>query len=291
MRYIGVLLTFCCCAALGQNTLQQQAQQQVMQQQQDITNQVLLQNAWNDPLLRRRYQAGQIFHYEMTGSNEGWQYSILATDTTQRDTHGRFYEQVGWSNLQSDQQQVMSSDSLAFRQTLSLYDPTEYITLPNLSRIQPFLIGPITDILTIYSDILQAYTHGLRRAGQHAYVEHGKPNSWADGHFVIVGEDAIDFNLRVLGASHKDHTLSLLVQHVPSRHNLIQMPVSWMAAPVAKSPNNWVQVQHAGDTYTAEVGRKPSTSGLPWMQKTVSSSRPRCTIHFYSQAESAATRR
>jgi hypothetical protein len=44
----------------------------------------------------------------------------------------------------------LSPASLSFRQTLSL-DPAIQPSIPNLSQVQPFLIGPITDMLTFYS--------------------------------------------------------------------------------------------------------------------------------------------
>ena len=33
----------------------------------------------------------------MTGNNDGWQYTIQATDVVKRDTNGRYYEEIGWS--------------------------------------------------------------------------------------------------------------------------------------------------------------------------------------------------
>jgi hypothetical protein len=34
----------------------------------------------------------------------------------------------------------------------------------------------------------------LLRSGDHVLVRHGKPNSWADGNYILFGQDAIDFD-------------------------------------------------------------------------------------------------
>ena len=57
-------------------------------------------------MLQRRYADGAISHYVMTGNNDGWQYTIHATDVVKRDANGRYYEEIRWSNLTSNAQQV-----------------------------------------------------------------------------------------------------------------------------------------------------------------------------------------
>jgi hypothetical protein len=37
--------------------------------------------------LQRRYTDGAVSHYLMTGNNDGWQYTIQATDVVKRDTN------------------------------------------------------------------------------------------------------------------------------------------------------------------------------------------------------------
>jgi hypothetical protein len=106
----------------------------------------------------------------MTGNNDGWQYTIEATDVVKRDMNGRYYEEIGWSDLTSNAQQALTPASLALRQTVSLDDPSSYMKVPNLATIQPLLIGPITDTLTIYSDLLLAMQSKLAHPGQIAYV-------------------------------------------------------------------------------------------------------------------------
>lgn len=120
--------------------------------------------------LQRRYTDGSVSHYLMTGNNDGWQYTIEATDVVKRDMNGRYYEEIGWSDLTSNAQQALTPASLALRQTVSLDDPSSYMKVPNLATIQPLLIGPITDTLTIYSDLLLAMQSKLAHPGQIAYV-------------------------------------------------------------------------------------------------------------------------
>ena len=44
---------------------------------------------------------------------------------------------------------TLSPSSLSFRQVLSLAPTSKYLAIPPfLSTVQPFLIGPITDMLT-----------------------------------------------------------------------------------------------------------------------------------------------
>ena len=206
--------------------------------------------------LIRAYVPGQILQYEMTGSNDGWEYQLRATDVTKKDDSGAFYEEIAWSDLHSNAPLKLSPASLAFRQTLSLDNADKYMTIPDFSKVQPFLIGPITDTLTFYSDVLLANNAGLVKAGQHEYVEHGKPNSWADGQRVLIGQDAIDFDISVLQVSQKDQTLTLLIQHVPPRHPRLEYPATWMNNPVANTRNNWEQLEHTGEKYIAQVGQE-----------------------------------
>src|SRR6185503_4045428 len=106
--------------------------------------------------LQRRYAEGTVSHYVMTGNNDGWQYTIHATDVVKRDAKGRYYEEMGWSDLSSNAKQTLTPASLALRQTVSLDDSATYMKVPNLAAVQPLLIGPITDTLTFYSDLLLA---------------------------------------------------------------------------------------------------------------------------------------
>jgi hypothetical protein len=149
-----------------------------------------LQAATGFGMLQRRYVDGAISHYVMTGNNDGWQYAIHATDVVKRDANGGYYEEIHWSNLTSNAGQVLTPASLALSQTVSLDDPVSYMKVPDLAAVQPLLIGPITDTLTLYSDLLLAMQAKLVQPGQTAYVARTSPNSWADGQHVLLGGNA-----------------------------------------------------------------------------------------------------
>ena len=207
-------------------------------------------------ILQRRYIDGVVSHYLMTGNNDGWRYTIHATDVVKRDVNGRYYEEIGWSNLTSSAQQALTAASLALRQTVSLDDPASYMKVPNLADIQPLLIGPITDTLTIYSDLLLAMRAKLVQPGQTAYVSRTTPNSWADGKRVLVGQDVVDFSLKVEAVDPVEHTETLLIQHVPPPALHIPLPAKWMQEPRSAKPNNFVQVSKQDDGFTAETGKE-----------------------------------
>jgi hypothetical protein len=142
-----------------------------------------------------------------------------------------------------------------FRQEVSL-DPNRNPAVPNLSRIDRRLIGPVTDFLTFYADLwLAAKTGQLVHPGDHFYFKRGTPNSWADGHYVLIGEDAVDFDLTLKEISRTDNTATLIVRHVPPERPEIKLPADWMRSPVADSANNWVQLQRLNENkYLAAVG-------------------------------------
>lgn len=204
--------------------------------------------------LQRRYVEGVVSAYEMTADNDGWQYRVRANIVVRRDTNGRYYEEIGWSDFTSNAEQSLNPQSLAMRQTVSLDDPSSYMTVPNLSAVQPFLIGPITDTLTFYSDLLLAIQADLARAGQTAYVPRSTPNSWADGHRVLLGQDAIDFSLKVEAVNPAEHTETLVIQHVPPPALHVQLPAKWMNAQSGQAPYNFVQISKQGDGFMAQVG-------------------------------------
>lgn len=206
--------------------------------------------------LQRRYTGGAVSHYLMPGNNDGWQYTIAATDVVKRDTNGRYYEEIGWSDLTSNAQQALTPASLALRQTVSLDDPSSYMRVPNLATVQPLLIGPITDTLTIYSDLLLAMQSKLAQPGQTAYVPRTTPNSWADGRRVLLGQDVVDFSLKVEATNQAEHTETLLIQHVPPPALHVQLPAKWMQERTSAKPNNFVQVSKQDDGFTAETGQE-----------------------------------
>jgi hypothetical protein len=204
--------------------------------------------------LERVYRPGETLQYEMTGSNHGWNYQFHAESVAKQDSDGGWFEEFAWSNLRSNAPMEMSAESRAFRQKLSLSGDQKYLSVPDLSKVQPLLIGPITDTLNFYADLYLAKKLKLTRVGQNAYFERGIPNSWADGTQVLVGEDVIDFDLTLVGANRKAHTSDLLVKHVPPRQQKLKLPASWMETPVRTLPNNWVQVIKSDGGYLVQVG-------------------------------------
>jgi len=219
---------------------------------QDISS---LQTNQTAALLGRRYTPGKALSYEMTGSNHDWEYQIQANTLVKKDADGVFYEEIGWSNLRSNASMTLSPSSLAFRQTLSL-DSTNYLAIPDLSKVQPSLVGPITDLLTFYSDLFLAKQLKITRVGEHIYFQHGKPSSWADGKRVLIGQDSIDFDLTLIDDDTSQHTATLLIRHVPPQHPQVQLPAKWMEMPVGDTANNWVLVERSGDKYLAQVGKE-----------------------------------
>jgi hypothetical protein len=212
-------------------------------------------------ILSRRYHVGEKLAYHMNGNNRDrvatTNYEADAHGEVKKDTAGKFFEEYAWSNLVVNGKPVaLSAAAKDFRQSVSL-DPDVTPAVPNLSQVLP-LIGPITDLLTFYSDLwLAKRLDKLHRAGDHFYFASGTPNSWADGIYTVVGEDSIDFDLALKYVDTASHTATLVVSHVPPTKPQIKLPAAWMSAPVADTPNNWVQVQKSSDgKYSAEVGKE-----------------------------------
>src|SRR5579864_3063286 len=107
-------------------------------------------------ILNRRYDIGEKLKYHMKGSNRGRQgtttYEAEANGEVKKDAAGNFVEEYAWSNLMvNDKPAALSAAAKAFRQIVSL-DPGVAPAVPNLSQVIP-LVGPITDLLTFYSDL------------------------------------------------------------------------------------------------------------------------------------------
>jgi hypothetical protein len=211
----------------------------------------------NQSPLARYYTEGEKLTYHMKGDNDGWSYEVQANGIVKKDASGHYVEEYGWSDFKSNAPMSLSPSSLSFRQTLSL-DPAIQPSVPNLSQVQPFLIGPITDSLTFYADLWLAIRQSdLKRTGDHAYVKVGVPASWADGSHVILGESSIDFDLTLKEFDSSNQIATLLVKHVPPVQPQTKLPAPWMHTPVADTPNNWVQVAKGqSGKYDAQVGKE-----------------------------------
>lgn len=209
-------------------------------------------------MLLRRYREGEKLTYHMKGINEDWKYEIQAEGVVKKDSAGTFFEEYRWSNLISENQKVaLSSADTDFRQQLSL-DLNRNPGLPNLSQVDPKLIGPITDLMTFYADLWLAQKIGkFTHAGDHFYFQRSAPNSWADGKYVLIGEDSIDFDFTLEDVNRSENIATMIIRHVPPENPGIRLPADWMHKPVGGTANNWVQVQRTKDgKYLAAVGKE-----------------------------------
>lgn len=216
--------------------------------------------------LERRYEDGEVFRYVMTGTNQHGErtrsYSAECEVHVVRGEDGVFREEVRWTRLEVDGREVelgtAGGEDRAPHQVLSL-DPAFTLTLPALAGVPPFLIGPILDLMTIYVDLHRNLHQGrLQRSGDHAFVPHGAPNSWADGTRIVLGQDCIDFDLTLERADPSG--AELVVRHVPPERSSVQLPAAWMQEPVGARPNNWVQATKVSEgeapSYVAAVGQE-----------------------------------
>jgi len=217
---------------------------------------------FSQAVLARHYQDGEKIAYTISCLNHSrsktTEYEARAEGVASKDQAGIFQENFAWTDLQVNDQQVrLSAASRAFREPLSLAAGSR-LGIPDLSKVQAGLIGPITDLLTFYADMKIAMNQkGLMRAGDHAYVNFARPNSWADGTRVIVGEDSIDFAILLQSIDTTTEVATLVVRHVPPEQPQLKLPARWMSTPVGASQNNWVQVEKTSDgKYVAGVGQE-----------------------------------
>jgi hypothetical protein len=197
----------------------------------------------------------------MTGLNvdpyRNLHYKADADGIVKEDEAGHRYEEVGWSNLVvNGQPRPLPQQSADFRQILSLsldYNPK----FPNLSKVTPMLIGPLTDLLTFYVDVRLAMQFGLKKPGDHAYFKLGTPESWGNGTTDIIAEDSIDFDITFKSVNKRKQEAVILVRHVPPAAPQVHLPADWMKTPVRDTPNNWVEVEKEPDgKFRATVGKE-----------------------------------
>lgn len=222
----------------------------------------------NGELLARRYREGEKITYQMKATNEErgktLAYEVQADGVVKRDGDD-FWEEFAWSNLIMNGAPVpLPPASQKLRQTLSLGPSSpKHMQMPDLSQA-PVLIGPITDLLTFYADMLIAHSKGgLERAGDHFYVKFGTPSSFADGTYVILGQSSIDFDVTLTAVNRADRFAVVTVKHVPPQEPQIKIPAEWMKPPVADTPNNWIQLTRRGpDKYIAAIGKETFTAEI-----------------------------
>jgi hypothetical protein len=218
-------------------------------------------------LLVRKYHEGDKIFYHMKATNRGGlnslSYEIQAEGQVKKDGE-EFFEEIAWNHLSVNGKPLeLPEASKNFRQVVSLVPDPKYVRLPDLSKVHPLLIGPITDLLTFYADMMVAHSHKLVRTGDHFYLQHGTPASWADGYRVTLGEDSIDFDVTLTNLDLANRSAIVTVRHVPPRQPQIKIPADWMRTPVSDTPNNWVQVSKSKDgKYLAQTGKETFTADI-----------------------------
>lgn len=207
--------------------------------------------------LSRRYTDGERLSYLMKGRNNDRPFEARLTAVVKKDAGGRFVEEYAWSDLAwGGEAQPLTPSSRDFRVAVSL-EGGEPFTFPDLSRVQPGLIGPVTDLLTFYSDLFLAMHAGqLRAPGDRFLFPSPMVSSWADGARVLIGEDEIDFDVRLTGLDRAADVATVHVKHQPPKAPRVKLPAEWMRTPVADTPNNWVQIRRQGEAYVAAAGKE-----------------------------------
>ncbi len=213
--------------------------------------------------LYRQYRDGETLVYNMTGLNESTHYTVQAQGVVEKDVTGAYFEEYRWTNLVSDGQPTpLSAEGAAFRERLSL-DPNQSVTPPAPGTIDPKLLGPALDLMTFYVDLWLANKSGqLTHVGDHYSFKYGAPSSWANGSQVILGQSAIDFDLTLKSLDPSSGTAVLIVRHVPPEKSQIKLPAAWMQAPIADTPNNWVQIIKLPAKFLGMVGRETFTDEI-----------------------------
>lgn len=198
--------------------------------------------------LTRHYRDGETLTYRMTATNEDWHYTADATGTVEKTANGSYVEGFRWTAMTSDGQAYTLTPAMAqFREPLSL-DPNWMPSMPDLGKVDPKMIGPITDLMTFYVDLWLMNKVGIfQHAGDHFLVPNPQASSWADGTRVLVGKSQIDFDLNLQSIDPVKQTAVVVVHHLPSAHSDLQFPAEWMRVPVADTANNWIEVAKTED--------------------------------------------
>jgi hypothetical protein len=214
--------------------------------------------------LHRQYKEGETLTYKMTAINEDWHYSLRAEGTVKKNDAGSYFEEYRWTDMTSDGKPYTMAPSMTdFRQKLSL-DPKAMPSMPDLAKVDPSLIGPITDMMTFYVDLwLPAMMGVVKKPGDHYYFKLGTPSSWADGSHVLTGVSSIDFDFTLKSVDAAAGTAILEVKHVPPVKPQIPLPGAWMQTPVADTANNWVEeVKQSDGKFQGSVGQEMFTVEL-----------------------------
>lgn len=212
--------------------------------------------------LARRYQGGEILRYRIEGTHAtqgivNSTYRAHAVSTVVQKPGAPVVEEVQWVLSETNGKEIrLPASVLELRQLLSL-DPGFRQSIPDLSRYEPALYGPITDLMTFYVDLQFAIRRRLRRPLDRIFEAYGKPASWADGRRVVVGYDCVDFDVSLAELDLPRRLATVLVRHLPPKRGCRDVPAPWMRKPVADGPNNWFQVTRQADGgFMAGAGRE-----------------------------------
>jgi hypothetical protein len=212
--------------------------------------------------LTRRYRDGERIAFHMTATNEDrvhkLAYSGDAIGIVGKDAADAWEEIFTWSNLVYDGAAVSLPDKGApVSQKVSLASQYRW-SPPDVAHTHPKLVGPTLDLMTFYIDLWLATKEGkLVHQGDRLRVPGKGANSWADGSYVTLGEDAIDFDVELSRLDEAAKTALVIVRHVPPEKPEIKLPAAWMKEPVGDTANNWVQVQKGEKgRFLAAVGRE-----------------------------------
>ena len=208
--------------------------------------------------LTRHYRDGETLTYHMTATNEDWHYTADASGTANKTASGSYIEEFRWTGMTSNgQSNNLAPVMVEFREPLSL-DPSWTPSAPDLSKVDPKMVGPILDLMTFYVDLWLINKVGIfQHPGSHFYMPTPQASSWADGTRVLVGKSHIDFDLNLQSIDPVKQTAVVVVHHVPPSHPDLQLPAEWMQAPVADTANNWVEVTKSKDgKFQAGVGKE-----------------------------------
>jgi hypothetical protein len=198
-------------------------------------------------LIRRHYVEGETVTYHMRASNKSFfgttSYEADASGVVKIDSQGRFYEEYCWADLMVNNKQIaLPSSGVSVCQSLSLDPAYGFSGFPDLTKVAPGLTGPMLDLFNFYVDLQLAIRQkDLARVGDHVFLKYGKAASWAHGS-TILGEDAVDFDITLKGIDQAHQVATVTIRHMPPARPEIRISADWMRAPVADTPNNWVQV-------------------------------------------------
>jgi hypothetical protein len=71
----------------------------------------------------------------------------------------------------------------------------------------------------------------------------------------LLGQDVVDFSLKVETLNPAENTETLLIQHVPPPELHVQLPAKWMGEPTLAKPNNFVPASKQDDGFHRRDGQ------------------------------------